>query len=114
MSALAALRQRIVSTASLAGADVEEKDGYPAWQPDVDSALLKVVKDVHERIAGEAEIGAVHAGLECGIVGEKYPGMDMISFGPQIDFPHSPDERVKVPSVKEFYEVLTAVIIELD
>ena len=113
MSALAALRQRIRSTAYLAGADVQEKDGYPAWQPNVDSALLQVVKEVHERIAGEAEIGAVHAGLECGIVGEKYPGMDMISFGPQIDFPHSPDERVKVPSVKEFYEVLTAVVTEL-
>jgi dipeptidase D len=114
MSALEALRQRIRSFAELSGADLEEKDGYPAWQPDVSSALLKVVKDVHERVAGEAEIGAVHAGLECGIVGEKYPGMDMISFGPQIDFPHSPDERVKVPSVGEFYEVLTAVLAELD
>lgn len=114
MSALAALRQRIRATATLAGADVEEKDGYPAWQPDVNSALLQVVKEVHERIAGEPEIGAVHAGLECGIVGEKYPGMDMISFGPQIDFPHSPDERVKIPSVAEFYEVLTAVLTELD
>jgi dipeptidase D len=113
MSALAALRQRIRSFADLSGADLEEKDGYPAWQPDVSSALLQVVKEVHEKIAGEAEIGAVHAGLECGIIGEKYPGMDMISFGPQIDFPHSPDERVKVPSVAGFYEVLTAVLAEL-
>ncbi len=113
MSALQVLRQRIRATADLAGADVEEKDGYPAWQPDVRSPLLQVVKDVHERIAGEAEIGAVHAGLECGIIGEKYPEMDMISFGPQIDFPHSPDERVKVASVKEFYEVLTATLEEL-
>ncbi len=114
MSALGALRQRIRSFADLSGADLEEKDGYPAWQPDVSSALLQVVKDVHERIAGEAEIGAVHAGLECGIVGEKYPGMDMISFGPQIDFPHSPDERVKVATVGEFYSVLTAVLAALD
>ncbi len=113
MSALSALRQRISAIAYLAGADLHEKDGYPAWQPDVDSALLQVVKEVHERIAGEAEIGAVHAGLECGIVGEKYPGMDMISFGPQIDFPHSPDERVKVASVAEFYDVLKAVLAEL-
>jgi dipeptidase D len=113
MSALAALRQRIRSIADLSGADLEEKDGYPAWQPDVSSPLLAVVKEVHERIAGEAEVGAVHAGLECGIVGEKYPGMDMISFGPQIDFPHSPDERVKVGSVAEFYEVLLAVLEEL-
>jgi dipeptidase D len=114
MSALEALRQRIRSFADLSGADLEAKDGYPAWQPDVSSTLLQMVKDVHQRIAGEAEIGAVHAGLECGIVGEKYPGMDMISFGPQIDFPHSPDERVKVPSVGEFYEVLKAVLAELD
>jgi dipeptidase D len=113
MSALRALRQRIGSISDLAGADLEEKDGYPAWQPDVSSALLQVVKGVHERTAGEAEIGAVHAGLECGIVGEKYPGMDMISFGPQIDFPHSPDERVKIASVAEFYEVLTAALAEL-
>lgn len=113
MSVLAALRQRIRAFADLSGADLEEKDGYPAWQPDVTSSLLGVVKKVHERIAGEAEIGAVHAGLECGIVGKKYPGMDMISFGPQIDFPHSPDERVKVPSVAAFYEVLTAVLAEL-
>jgi dipeptidase D len=74
---------------------------------------LQVVKGVHERIAGEAEIGAVHAGLECGIVSEKYPGMDMISFGPQIDFPHSPDERVKISSVGEFFRVLTATLEEL-
>ena len=114
MSALAALRQRIRSVADLAGADLGEKDGYPSWQPDVSSALLHVVKEVHERIAGEAEIGAVHAGLECGIIGEKYPGMDMISFGPQIDFPHSPDERVKIATVNEFYDVLTAVLAELD
>jgi len=113
MSALGALRQRIRSFAELTGADLEEKDGYPAWQPDVNSPLLQVFKTVHERMVGEAEIGAVHAGLECGIVGEKYPGMDMISFGPQIDFPHSPDERVKVPSVAEFYEVLTATLAEL-
>ncbi|MDP2470460.1 MAG: aminoacyl-histidine dipeptidase [Candidatus Palauibacterales bacterium] len=113
MSALAALRQRIRSFAYLSGSDLEEKDGYPAWQPDVNSPLLKVVRQVHERIAGEAEVGAVHAGLECGIVGEKYPGMDMISFGPQIEFPHSPDERVKVASVGEFYEVVKAVLEEL-
>lgn len=113
MSALEGLRQRIRAIGWLAGADVQERDGYPSWQPDVDSALLATVSAVHETIAGEAEIGAVHAGLECGIIGEKYPGMDMISFGPQIEFPHSPDERVKISSVKEFYEVLTATLEEL-
>ena len=61
----------------------------------------------------EAEVGAVHAGLECGIIGEKFPGMDMISFGPQIEFPHSPDERVKVDTVGRFYDLLTATLSTL-
>ena len=55
----------------------------------------------------------MHAGLECGIIGEKYPGMDMISFGPQIEFPHSPDERVRVPSVEPFWRVLAATLERL-
>jgi dipeptidase D len=59
------------------------------------------------------QIKAIHAGLECGIIGEKCPGMDMISFGPQIEFPHSPDERVRVDSVGRFYGLLTATLDEL-
>jgi dipeptidase D len=113
MSALAALRQRIRAAGAMAGCEVEEHAGYPAWQPDVDSRMLRIVRDVHERLAGEPKIGAVHAGLECSIVAETYPGMDMISFGPQIDFPHSPDERVKIPSVEEFYTVLLGTLEEL-
>jgi dipeptidase D len=113
-SALEALRQRIRAIGSLAGADVVEDDGYPGWKPDVGSHLLEVLKEVHEQVTGDApEIGAVHAGLECGIIGEKYPGMDMISFGPQIEFPHSPDERVKVDSVGTFYELLTRTLERL-
>jgi dipeptidase D len=110
MSALAALRHRVRAIASLAGADVEEHGGYPAWQPIVDSEMLEVVRGVHRRIAGEPEVGAVHAGLECSIVAEKYPGIDMVSFGPQIDFPHSPDEKVKIPSVAAFYRVLLGTL----
>jgi dipeptidase D len=111
MSALAAVRQRIQAIGSLAGAEVQEKDGYPGWKPDTSSEVLKVMAEVYESETGEKpEVGAVHAGLECGIIGEKYPGMDMISFGPQIDFPHSPDERVKVPSVEPFWRVLVATL----
>jgi dipeptidase D len=114
MSALAAVRQRILAIGSLAGADVAEKDGYPGWKPDVSSEVLSVMADVYRSVTGEdAEVGAVHAGLECGIIGEKYPGMDMISFGPQIEFPHSPDERVKVPSVEPFWRVLVAALERL-
>jgi dipeptidase D len=112
-SALSALLQRIRAIGALAGAEVEEHDGYPGWKPDVNSPLLKTVKRVHEDVAGTAVIGAIHAGLECGIIGEKYPGMDMISFGPQIEFPHSPDERVKVPTVAIFYRILTTTLERL-
>jgi len=113
-SALVAIRQRIRAAASLVGAAVEEKDGYPGWQPDVSSALLAIVKDVYAQTIREPEIGAIHAGLECGIIGEKIPGMDMVSFGPQIEFPHSPDERVKIDTVGSFYSTLCALLERLD
>jgi dipeptidase D len=113
-SALRALSGRIRALGRLAGAEVEEGNGYPGWKPDLGSELLRVVQRVHERELGkEPEVGAIHAGLECGIIGEKYPGIDMISFGPQIEFPHSPDERVKVDSVGRYYRLLTAVLEEL-
>ena len=77
-------------------------------------ASVPSMKQVHERELGsEPEVKAVHAGLETGIIGEKYPGMDMISFGPQIEFPHSPDERVHVASVERFWKLLAATLEEL-
>ena len=113
-SSIEAVRRRIRSAGELAGAGVEERGGYPGWQPDMDSELLTVMKQVHERVIGHApEIKAIHAGLETGIIGEKYPGMDMISFGPQIEFPHSPDERVHVESVERFWKLLVATLGEL-
>ncbi len=114
MTALAAVRQRIRAIGALAGAEVVEKDGYPGWKPDVSSEVLALMSEVYEAKTGdEPEVGAVHAGLECGIIGEKYPGMDMISFGPQIEFPHSPDERVKIDSVEPFWRVLVATLERL-
>ena len=113
-SALEALRGKIRATAELAGAEAEEHDGYPGWQPDMGSELLRVVKALHERELGvDPKVEAVHAGLECGLIGEMIPGMDMISFGPQIEFPHSPDERVKIDSVGRFWKLLTATLGEL-
>ena len=113
-SALEALRQRIRSAATLAGARVEEGGGYPGWKPDLQSELLQVVRKVHERELGtDPKIEAIHAGLECGLIGEMIPGMDMISFGPQIEFPHSPDERVHVASVDRFYKLLAATLEDL-
>lgn len=113
-SSLRWIRQKIRAIAYQAKAEVEEHNGYPGWKPDLSSAVLQVVKSVHTRILGEEpHVQAVHAGLECGIIGEMIPGMDMISFGPQIEFPHSPNERVKVDSVGRFYHLLTAVLEEL-
>lgn len=113
-SRLVALRRKIRAIARLVGATVSEADGYPAWQPDVRSRLLAVMRSVYEREMGHApEVGAMHAGLECGIIGQKVPGIDMISYGPQIENPHSPDERVKISSVAPFYKVLRATITEL-
>ena len=93
---------------------MDEHDGYPGWKPDLGSRVRQVVKEVHTRVIGqEPHVEAVHAGLECGIIGEMVPGMDMISFGPQIEFPHSPNERVKIDSVGRFYHLLTEVLKEL-
>jgi len=113
-SALIALRQRIRATAELAGAGVEEGNGYPGWKPNLQSRLLEVMKKLHLDVLGsEPDVKAIHAGLECGIIGEKVSGMDMISFGPQIEFPHSPDERVRIDSVERFYKLLGATLEEL-
>lgn len=113
-SALEWIREKIEAVGLLAGTGVTHHDGYPGWKPDLDSEVLKVVEAVHERVLGfEPEVGAVHAGLECGIIGEMVAGMDMISFGPQIEFPHSPNERVKVASVERFWKLLTETLKEL-
>jgi dipeptidase D len=110
-SALEATRGVIGSVCSLAGAKVELHDGYPGWMPDLDSPLLKKLKAVyHETFGKEVEVVAVHAGLECGIIGEKFPGMDMISFGPTIKNPHSPEEHVHIGSVEKFWTFLTTAI----
>ena len=107
MSVLRATQQRIGAFAELAGGEATQSEGYPGWQPNLASPLLAAMKQVHQETFGRAaEIKAIHAGLECGLIGEKFPGMDMISFGPQIEFPHSPDERVLIPSVARFWQLL--------
>jgi dipeptidase D len=113
-SALQALRDRIRAISELSGAGVEENEPYPGWKPNLESKLLGISKTVHEREFGkEPEMKAIHAGLECGIIGEKFPGMDMISFGPWIEHPHSPEERVNVPSVGQFWKLLSVILKEL-
>lgn len=113
-SALEALRRRIRAIGELAGAAVEEDEGYPGWKPDMNSEMLAIVKEVHEQELGvDPEVYAVHAGLECGLIGEMLPGMDMISIGPQIEHPHSPNERVLIPSVERFWRLLTGSLARL-
>lgn len=95
----------------LAGGKVNETDGYPGWKPDMDSAILKTSKDVFKNLfKKDPEIKAIHAGLECGILGSKSPGLDMISFGPTIQGAHSPDEKVNIETVGKFYELLKGIL----
>ena len=106
-SARAALAQRIESVFELAKADIKFSGGYPGWKPNMDSPILKTMIQTYENMYGKKpEIKAIHAGLECGILGGIYPNWDMISFGPTIRFPHSPDEKVKIDSVQKFWDFL--------
>jgi dipeptidase D len=112
--ALEATRQMLTSLVELAGAKIKLHEGYPGWTPNLQSHLLKTLKDVHKKVFDkEAHVVAVHAGLECGIIDEKFPGMDMISLGPTIKHPHSPEEGVEIASVENFWKLLTAALQEL-
>ncbi|MDZ7317026.1 MAG: aminoacyl-histidine dipeptidase [candidate division KSB1 bacterium] len=105
MNALQATVDKIKAIAELAGAAVEQPPGYPGWQPNLDSPILKLAMSTFKQVTGkEARYEAIHAGLECGIIGERFPGMDMISIGPTIKYPHSPDEKVEIASVELFYQ----------
>lgn len=98
----------------LANAEIKVTDGYPAWQPNTNSKLLKLSKKVYENLFGEEpDVKAVHAGLECGILIDKFPNIDMISLGPTIEGAHSPDERVKISDVEKFYTLLKAILAEI-
>jgi dipeptidase D len=113
-SAMNYVRDNIVATAELAGGIGEKGDSYPSWKPNVNSELLNISQNLYKEMFGkEPEVKAIHAGLETGIIGDNFPGMDMISIGPQIEFPHSPDERVQIESVKTFWEYLVALLEKL-
>ncbi len=95
----------------LGGADVQQGDGYPGWKPDMDSRILKLAVRTYEQLYHKTpETKAVHAGLECGIIGEKYPGMDMVSFGPTLEGVHSPDEKIYIDTVPKFWTFLTTIL----
>ena len=101
------LTQQIRSVFELFGAKVVHEGTYPGWKPNPNSLILESMKKVYENGFGKIpEIKSIHAGLECGILGGNYPDMDMISFGPTIRFPHSPDEKVEIQTVEKFWDFL--------
>ncbi|MCP1315948.1 M20/M25/M40 family metallo-hydrolase, partial [Halomonas sp. 707D7] len=110
-SATQALADRFSALFGLMGARVKVENGYPGWAPNPQSALLSTFKAQHAALLGkEPAVKVIHAGLECGILGAKYPELDMISFGPLIRGAHSPNERVELDSVTEFWAMLRALI----
>jgi len=104
----------VASVFRLAGAQVEQSKGYPGWKPDPGSELLKLTVKSYKKLFGnEPEVLAIHAGLECGLIGAIYPGMDMVSFGPTIKGAHSPDERLHIPSVTKFWDLTLEILKEI-
>ncbi|WP_321478509.1 aminoacyl-histidine dipeptidase [uncultured Bacteroides sp.] len=105
------LTTSLESCFSMAGMKVEMTGGYSGWQPDVNSPILHAMKESYKQQFGvEPAVKVIHAGLECGIIGANVPGLDMISFGPTLRSPHSPDERAYIPSVSKFYDFLVATL----
>lgn len=108
------LGNAVLSALSLSGAHVEFSGAYPGWNPDPSSPLLLQMKKIYQSLFGhEPQVKTVHAGLECGIIGAKYPGLDMISCGPTILHPHSPEERAHIGSVERFWMYLRKVLENL-
>ncbi|GIM55412.1 aminoacyl-histidine dipeptidase [Capnocytophaga cynodegmi] len=105
------LANALRSAFELSGFEVEFTGSYPGWEPDVNSSILKVLKEQYEKLFGEKpNVVACHAGLECGILGQNYPNMEMISFGPTIKGAHSPDEKVNIKSVQKFWKYLLEIL----
>ena len=102
---------KIAAVFHLIGAEVTFSGSYPGWKPNMQSPILKTMSDVYKDMYGKIpEIKAIHAGLECGLIGGVYPSLDMISFGPTIRFPHSPDEKVNIASVGKFWDFLVGTL----
>jgi dipeptidase D len=110
MDSLDMMTERVLAVARLAGAKGTRSGGYPSWQPNMQSELLaRCVRVYEERFGKPPVVEACHAGLECGIIGSKYDGMDMISFGPTIKNPHSPDEKIYIASVGNTWDFMVAL-----
>lgn len=110
-SAKEAIADRVGASFELAGCQIDFDGAYPGWKPNTKSKILSIMQNTYKKLYGkEPKVTAVHAGLECGILGAVYPNWDMISFGPTIRHPHSPDEKVHIESVGKFYDFLKEVL----
>jgi dipeptidase D len=116
-SVMSALKELVIqhrSIGELAGAEVEQPEGYPGWKPNMKSPLLAVTQAKYKQAFGvDAELLAIHAGLECGLLTEKYPDLDIVSFGPNIRGAHSPDEKVQISSVQKIWKLFAATLKEV-
>ncbi|MCX7550013.1 aminoacyl-histidine dipeptidase [Xanthomarina sp. F2636L] len=108
------LANMLRATFELTGCEVEFSGDYPGWEPNMDSAILKVLDNLYQKMNGEkAHVAACHAGLECGILGQNYPDMDMISFGPNIKGAHSPDERAQISSAQKYWKFVLEILKQI-
>jgi len=106
-----AAARMVATVARLAGFEPEHTGSYPGWKPEPHNELITKLQEVHNKVFGKpGNLIAMHAGLECGVIGEKYPGMQLVSFGPTIVDPHSPNERVQISTVNDFWKYLKAVL----
>ena len=108
------ISRKIEAIATASGAKTATSDGYPSWEPNMDSALNKKCVEIYKKLFGnEPKVEIIHAGLECGIIGSKNEGMDMVSFGPTIKNPHTPDERLEIATVGKVWTFCVELLKEL-
>ncbi len=108
------VQQMVQSVFDLAGATIEFSGAYPGWKPDTNSAIMKTVRDTYEQLFNKVpEIMVIHAGLECGLFKTAYPHWDMVSIGPTIKFPHSPDEKIEIATVEQYWQLLIGVLANI-
>ncbi len=104
-------QRTVQSVFELAGADIEFSGAYPGWKPNPDSAIMKMVSGTYQELFGiKPAVMVIHAGLECGLFKTAYPHWDMVSIGPTIKFPHSPDEKIEIATVEQYWQLLVAVL----
>ena len=114
-SEITEIAETVSAIFELGSALVETNDGYPGWKPNMDSPILSLAKSAYRSLYGkDPEVKAIHAGLECGVLGERISGMDMLSFGPTLEGVHSPDEKIYIDTVEKFWNFLLEILRKAD